>query len=90
MWPAPLLAAQPDALAQGPDPRIVDGAFIEGSRVLRIAEEGERDWKRHAVLGDHRILGFRDVVPVEHLMMAFDVDRVDIVCGKDVLGLQVL
>src|SRR5262249_32883510 len=64
-------------------------AFVEGPRIPRIADMGERDAERDAVLRHHDVGGQGNVVDPRHLVVAFDVDRGDIRGRIAVLGTQI-
>ena len=76
-------------LAQRPDPRVAQRRFVEGARVARVADMGERDAERDAVLRHHDVGGRGDVVDSRHLVVAGDVDRGDVGAVIAVLGPQI-
>src|SRR5262245_58431873 len=66
------------ALGDGADLRLAQRTFVEGARIVRIADVGERDAERDAVLRHHDVGGGGNVVDPRHLVVAGDVDGGDI------------
>src|SRR5262245_7248691 len=74
------------AFGKRADLRVPQRAFVEGARIARIADMGERDTERDAVLRHHDVGGCGNVIDPRHLIVAGDVDGGDIRRRIAVLG----
>ena len=69
--------------------RVGERALVVALGVARLAVQRQRDAERDRILRQHQIGRLQDIVALDHAPVAGDRDRLDIVAGKPVLGLQV-